>query len=75
MPPIETVRMFYNALERGDAPGALSLLAQRLEWTEAEGFPYYSGIWRSPQEVLTNLLARLKMDWDAQFFLLRSPLD
>lgn len=62
--PIPTVRAFYDALGRGDAPGALALLADDLRWTEAEGFPYFSGDWRSPQEVLEKLLIPLSRDWD-----------
>lgn len=62
--PILTVRAFYDALARGDGPSALALLADDLRWTEAEGFPYFSGDWRSPQEVFDNLLAPLARDWD-----------
>ena len=35
-----------------------------MEWTEAERFPYYSGTWRSPQQVVDNLLVPLARDWD-----------
>jgi uncharacterized protein len=63
MTPIDTVRRFYDALGRGDLPGVLGLLQTELEWTEAERFPYYSGTWRSPQEVLNNLLVPLARDW------------
>ncbi len=62
--PIEIVRSFYDALGRGDVPGVLSRLHDKLEWTEAEGFPYYSGTWHSPQEVLEKLLVPLSRDWD-----------
>jgi len=60
----QTVRAFYAALGRGDAPAALALLDDELEWTEAEGFPYFSGTWRSPEAVLKNLLQPLSRDWD-----------
>ena len=62
--PTDTVRGFYNALGRGDVPGVLALLSDDLEWTEAERFPYYSGTWRSPQEVLNKLFVPLMRDWD-----------
>lgn len=52
MSPTETVRTFYAALGRGDASAALTLLSDKLEWTEADGFPYFSRTWRTPQEVL-----------------------
>ncbi|HLX14645.1 MAG TPA: nuclear transport factor 2 family protein [Bradyrhizobium sp.] len=61
--PTDIVRGFYNALGHGDVPGVLALLCDDLEWTEAERFPYYSGTWRSPQEVLDKLLVPLMRDW------------
>jgi uncharacterized protein len=62
--PTGIVRGFYEALGRGDVPGVLALLGEELEWTEAERFPYYSGTWRSPQEVLDKLFVPLMRDWD-----------
>jgi len=60
---IDTVRAFYVALGRGDVPGLLDLLHPDLEWTEAEGFPYYSGTWRQPRDVLDKLIVPLMRDW------------
>lgn len=60
----DIVRAFYDALGRGDVPGVLAMLHDELEWTEAERFPYYSGTWRSPQEVLDKLLVPLTRDWE-----------
>jgi hypothetical protein len=62
--PVETVRAFYDAVARGDAPAVLSLLDPDVEWTEAERFPYYSGVWRGPDAVLNNLLIPLARDWE-----------
>ena len=62
--PIDIVRAFYEALGRGDVPGVLAMLHDELEWTGAERFPYYSGTWRSPQEVLDKLLVPLTRDWE-----------
>ncbi|MDN5005639.1 nuclear transport factor 2 family protein [Bradyrhizobium sp. GCM10027634] len=61
---VQTVRAFYDAVSRVDAATVLSLLHPNLHWTEAEGFPYYSGTWRQPQEVLDKLLVPLVRDWD-----------
>lgn len=58
------VAAFYAALARGDAAAALALLHPDLEWTEAEGFPYYSGVWRRPQDVAEKLLAPLMREWE-----------
>jgi ketosteroid isomerase-like protein len=62
--PLDLVRAFYAALANGDVPGLLVLLHPDLEWTEAEGFPYYSGTWRKPDDVLEKLLVPLMQDWD-----------
>ena len=62
--PTEIVRGFYEALGRGDVPAVLASLHEKLEWTEAERFPYYSGTWHSPQEVLDKLLVPITRDWD-----------
>jgi uncharacterized protein len=60
---VDIVRRFYDALGRGDVAAVLSLLDQNVEWTEAEGSPYYSGVWKGPQAVLKNLLVPLSRDW------------
>jgi ketosteroid isomerase-like protein len=64
MSPTETVRTFNAALGRGDASAALTLLSDKLDWTEADGFPFFSGTWRTPQEVLENLFVPLLQDWE-----------
>lgn len=64
MSTVDTIRSFYDALGRGDVRALLSLLDARVEWTEAERFPYYGGTWNGPQAVLDNLLVPLSKDWD-----------
>ena len=61
---VDLVKAFYAALGRGDVPAVLGLLHPALEWTEAEGFPYYSGTWRRPEDVLEKLIVPLTADWD-----------
>jgi len=61
---VEPVRAFYEAVARGDVQAVLSLLDPEVEWTEAERFPYYSGVWRGPDAVLNNLLVPLARDWE-----------
>lgn len=61
---VELVRAFYAALGRGDVPALLGSLHPQLEWTEAEGFPYYSGTWHQPDDVLNKLIVPLMRDWD-----------
>ena len=62
--PIEIVQSFYAALGRGDVSSVLATLHNDLAWTEAERFPYYSGTWRSPQEVYDKLLVPLSREWE-----------
>lgn len=62
--PVEVVRQFYKALGRGDISAVIASLGPELEWTEAESFPYYGGTWRSPREVVDNLLVPLARDWE-----------
>ena len=52
------------AASRGDVPAVVALLHDDLYWTETEGFPYYSGTWRRPQDVVDKLLVPLVRDWD-----------
>ena len=61
---VQIVRAFYDAVSRADAVEVVGLLHADLHWTEAEGFPYYSGTWRQPQDVLDKLLVPLVHDWD-----------
>ena len=64
MTPLETIKLFYDAVARGDVAGVLALLHPELAWTEARGFPYFSGTWRTPQEVVDKLLVPLARDWN-----------
>ncbi len=62
--PVDLVKGFYAAVVAGDVPGVVALLHPVLRWTEARGFPYYSGTWQTPQEVVDKLLVPLLRDWD-----------
>jgi ketosteroid isomerase-like protein len=64
MTPLDVVKQFYAKLGQGDVPGLLELFAPEITWTEARRFPYYSGTWTKPQQVLENLLIPLGRDWD-----------
>jgi uncharacterized protein len=61
---ITVVQEFYRAVGAGDVERVIALLSQELEWTEAERFPYYSGVWRQPQQVVDNLFVPLARDWE-----------
>jgi hypothetical protein len=47
---------------------------RKVEWVEAERFPYYDGTWAGPQAVLGNLLVPLSDDWDLFCAKLNFPL-
>lgn len=64
MSALKTVKTFYDAVARGDVPAVVDVLDTDLRWTEAEGFPYFSGTWTSPQDVVDKLLIPLNRDWD-----------
>lgn len=61
---LSTVKAFYDALGRGDVATMTALLDDDLEWTEAEGFPYFAGTWRSSKDVVEHLFVPLGRDWD-----------
>jgi uncharacterized protein len=61
---VGVVRDFYRAIGAGDIERVMALLSAELEWTEAERFPYYGGVWRRPQEVVDKLFVPLARDWD-----------
>ena len=56
MTQVDTAKAFYTAVAAGDVPGVLNVLADHLDWTEAAGFPYYSGTWHRPIDVVEKLL-------------------
>ena len=60
---VDTVLRFYDTLGRSNVPAVLGLMDQQIEWTEAERFPYFGGIWRTPGAVLAGLLVPLTRDW------------
>jgi len=58
------VKEFYWAMCTGDVEHIAALHSPDFEWTGAESFPYYSGLWLGPQAVIDNLLLPLARDWD-----------
>ncbi len=62
--PATVVRRVYDARGRGDVASLRSLHDDKIEWTEAERFPYFGGTWHGPHAVLDNLLKPLAGDWD-----------
>jgi len=63
---IETIRGLYEAFAKGDMGSVLSELDARLEWREAENFPYADrNPYLGPQAVLEGVFMRLATEWEA----------
>jgi uncharacterized protein len=60
--PMETVKFFYEALARGDAPAALGLLTPDMEWSVVAGWPY-KPTGRGPQAVAEGVLMPVLKEW------------
>jgi ketosteroid isomerase-like protein len=59
---IDTVRAFYAALRHGDAPVALGLMAEDIEWNTMW---HYRVEGRGPQQVAEFLLKPLMAEWSS----------
>jgi ketosteroid isomerase-like protein len=59
---IETVRAFYATLGQGDAPVALALMAEDIEWNTMW---HYRVEGRGPQKVAKFLLKPLMAEWSS----------
>jgi ketosteroid isomerase-like protein len=57
---VDTVRAFYAALGRGDAPAALGLMADDIQWNTMW---HYKVDGRGPLKVAEGLLAPLMAEW------------
>jgi uncharacterized protein len=49
----------YEAFSKGDVPSVVALMDDKIEWTEAEGFPLYDGTFVGPQAVVDGVFMRL----------------
>ena len=58
--PVETVRNFYSALASGNAPVALGLMADDIEWITMW---HYKVDGRGPQKVAEGLVMPLMKEW------------
>lgn len=58
----DTVRDFYDKLSKGDAPGALGLMASDIEWTTMW---HYKVDGRGPEKVAEGLFKPLMAEWSS----------
>jgi ketosteroid isomerase-like protein len=62
---LQLVRGIYESLARGDVASVLGAMDSRIEWNEAEGFPYADGNpYVGPQAVVEGVFARLAGEWE-----------
>jgi len=62
---VELVRAVYASHEVRDTPGLLELLAEDVEWAQAEGHPYAGDRpWRGHAEVTANVVVPINQEWD-----------
>lgn len=54
----EIVEGVYASFAQGDVPAVLGAMDEKIEWTEAEGFPL-AGTYVGPQAVLEGVFMRL----------------
>ena len=55
----DIVEAVYANFAKGDVPAVLDAMDPKIEWTDAEGFPLYSGTLVGPQAVVEGIFMRL----------------
>jgi uncharacterized protein len=62
---VEIVQNLYADFAKGDVPAVLQKFDPKIEWNEAENFPYADGNpYIGPQDVLEGVFARLGTEWE-----------
>ncbi len=62
---VAMIRDLYEAFAKGDAKAVLAAFDPKIEWREAEHFPYSTGTpFIGPQAVADNVFARIPTDFD-----------
>ena len=55
----EIITSAYDNFAKGDVPSVLAVMDPKIEWTEAEGWPLYSGTLVGPQAIVDRVFMRL----------------
>jgi uncharacterized protein len=55
----EIMEALYASFAKGDVPAVLAVMDPKIEWTEAEGWPLYSGTLVGPQAIVDGVFMRL----------------
>ncbi len=55
----EIMQGLYASFAKGEVPAVLAGMDPKIEWTEAEGWPLYSGTLVGPQAIVEGVFMRL----------------
>jgi ketosteroid isomerase-like protein len=62
---VAIIRTVYDAFAKGDVPTVLGLFDPKIQWSEAEHFPYWTGTpFVGADAIVQGLFARLGQDFD-----------
>jgi ketosteroid isomerase-like protein len=62
---VDLIRSMYDSFATGDVPSVLEAMDPKIEWNEAENFPYADGNpYIGPQAVVDGVFMRLSTEWD-----------
>ena len=59
----QIIENLYKSFADGDIPAVLGGFDERIEWTEAEGFPY-GGTYTGANSILENVFMKLGTEWE-----------
>lgn len=60
---LEMIRSTYEGSASSNAKHLVEALSEKVEWTEAEGFPY-GGTYIGVEAIMENVFSRLGSEWD-----------
>ncbi|MBO9643742.1 MAG: nuclear transport factor 2 family protein [Pseudacidovorax sp.] len=63
MTNLQTIQALYAGFATGDMPAILANMADDIQWTEAEGYPY-AGTYQGPQAIVDGVFIKLATEWD-----------
>jgi len=62
---LEVIKGAYNAFATGDIPAFLGAMDSKIEWNEAENFPYADGNpYIGADAIVQGVFARIGADWE-----------
>ena len=62
---LEVIKGAYNAFSTGDIPAFLGAMDSKIEWNEAENFPYADGNpYIGADAIVQGVFARIGADWE-----------